>query len=816
MLESVMQDIRFGFRMLRKTPGVTIVAALTLALGIGANTAIFSVVNPVLLRPLPHPNADRLVALYEINAGSWSFSSPGNFQDWRDLNHSFDHLIAWGTWFYTLGGTSEPEEIRIALSSAEFFPAFGVKPYLGRTYTREEEQVGRDHVAVLSYSLWQRRFGGDRNVLGHSITLNDNPYEIIGVLPPDFHFVTPFSASEYLLWTPFAFAPADLDRSNRSMWVLGRLKPGVDLKQAQADMDTVARQLEQQYGSTNSGWGVQVVSLQRDMSRFVREGFFLLLAAVCVVLLIACGNVANLMLARTVVRQKEISVRIALGAGRLRIARQLLAESVLLALLGGALGLAVAFVMLRVLVISLPAFPPIPHVEQIGIDLPVLAFALGVSLLVGILFGLVPAIRGAASSATEGLMENARGSTAGARTGYLRSTFLVSEVALSLIMLVSSALLIQGFVRLLKVDPGFSVENVLTMRVTLPKSKYPDAHHISMFYEQALDRISTLPQVYSAGAVNFLPLTFAIAVPFDIEGRPAPRPGDRAQAQYEVVSPEYFRTMNIPLLRGRYLTEQDTENSAGVVVISTGLARRFWPDEDPIGKAIRPNFAASKNAWDPIFDGGWLHVVGVVGDVRHSGLTSQPRPEMYLSFKQAPTALMYLVVHTASNPETMAASVRNKVWEVDKTQPVAEVKSMRELVATSIAQPRFNAFLLGVLASLALLLAALGLYGVVSAFVSEHSREIGIRMALGAQQNQVLRMIVGRGLKLTLIGLIIGAGAGLAFSRVLASLLFGVKLATPTPFILAAAGLLLLAMLACYAPAKRATRIDPTVTLRNE
>ena len=815
MLATLMQDIRFGARMLKKAPGLTVIAVLTLALGIGANTAIFSVVNPVLLRPLPYPNSDQLVSLYETKRGQQNFSSPGNYVDWRDHNHSFQELIAWTTWFNTLAGTNEPEEVRIAKTTANFFPAFGVKPYLGRTYLSSEEQLGKNYVAVLSYDMWQRRFGGDTNVIGKAVILNDNSYEIIGVLPRDFHFVTPFASTDYQVWTPFAFTPEDLNRANRSMWVLGRLKPGVDIKQAQADLDTIAQQLAQQYGKTNSGWGVKVVSLQKDLSRFVRNGFSVLFAAVCAVLLIACGNVTNLLLARSMARQKEVAIRVALGASRMRVLRQLLTESVLLALLGGALGLGVAFVALRFLVSRLPAFPPIPYIERIGIDVPVLCFTLGISLVVGILFGLAPALRATKVNPNEGL-ESVRGASLGVRAGYLRNTLLVAEVALSLIMLVSADLLIEGFVRLLRVNPGFSYENVLTMRVTLPKSKYPGPPEISSFYQQALDHIKTLPQVQSVGAVNFLPLTFGVLTKFDIAGRPAALPGEEPRAQYEVVSPDYFRTLNISLLKGRYLADDDTEKTAGVVVVSESMARRFWPNEDPVGKSIKPLFPGSKNDWDPISRGDWLQVVGIVGDVRHASLASEPKPEMYLSFKQSPSPLMYLVVHTAYDPEAMVASVRDKVWEVDKTQPVAEIKSMQQLVSASLSQSRFDTFLLSMLAGLALVLASVGIYSVISYFVNERTREIGIHMALGAQQNQVMRMVLRQGMKLTILGLIIGVALSLVFSRILAGLLFGVKLAYPTPFIAVAALLLLIAVLASYIPAKRAMQVDPAIALRRE
>jgi putative ABC transport system permease protein len=808
-METLWQDLRYGFRMLARNPGFTVVAVLTLALGIGANTAIFSVVNAVLLRPLPYHDPESLVMVWETDSNrnvNEEWVSPPNFLDWSSQNRVFQHMAAFTVRSFNLSGVEEPQRLEGYRVSASLFPLLGVEPALGRAFQSDEDRFGGLRVVLLSHGLWQRRFGADPQVIGRTLTLNDESVTIMGVMPPGFSF----PGREADLWVPMAFTATDKStRGGHYLRVVGRLQPGITLDQAQAEMNTIARRLEREYPASNTGAGVNLVSLHEAVVSDVQPTLLVLLGAVGFMLLIVCANIANMLLARAVMREKEIAIRTALGAGRRRIVRQLLTENLLLALLGGVVGLLLALWGLDLLLLLNPG--TIPRLEETSIDTQVLGFALGISLLTGIVFGSVPAMRVSSPDLNETLKEGGR-RPAGASRHRLRSFLVLSEVALTLVLLIGAGLMINSFLRLQSIDPGFNPDNLLTMRVDLPGSKYAALHQRSMFYEQVLRNVESLPGVRSAGVISRLPLASqGGSVGLTIEGQLAPRAGEEQGANYRVISPSYFRTMGTPLLKGRDFSEQDTREAPRVVMINQAMARRYWPDKDPIGKRLKLGRVSSNNPW--------LTVVGVVGDLRQFELSTKPRPEIYLPYAQlhmfwaAPRAL---VVRTASDPMGVVAVVRGEIWAVDEDQPVSNIMSMEQVISESVAKPRLYSVLMGLFGAVALVLAAIGIYGVISYTVSQRTHEIGIRMALGAQPRDIFRLVVGQGMGLVLIGVGIGLAASLALTRFLESMLFGVSATDPATFAGVTLLLAAVALLACYIPARRATKVDPLIALRYE
>lgn len=820
-METIWNDFKYGWRMLRRSPGFTLVAVLTLTIGIGANAAIFSVINTILLRPLPLPDSQRIVLIWQSDPNrkvDRGIASPAQFLDWRDQNHVFEHLSAWRIWYYTLTGTGDPEQVWGVHSSGNFFRLLGVTPVLGRDFLPEEEQPGHEQVVVLSYGLWQRRFGGDPSILGKSVLIDEKPYTLIGVLPRGFSL---FGTSRQLdLWMPFAFDRAQLNREDHSVIVFGRLNKGTSVPQAQAEMETIVAQLKKQYPGVDQQNGVRVVTFRDDLSRGMKPALMILLAAVGFVLLIACANVANLMLARAATREREIAVRATLGAGRRRILRQLLIESILLALLGGAGGILFAGGGLHLLRATLPpegGYGEIPHADWLGIDLPVLAFTLGVSLLTGVIFGLAPAIQISRSELSESLKEGSRGSTGGRRNQAIRSALVVIEVALSLVLLVGAGLLTRSFFLLMSEELGFDSSHLLTMQIWLPENHYALGPPVVNFYSQVVDRIEALPGVKAASAANFLPLTgWADYCNFDIEGRPI-APADKPDtAQYRVVDWRYIHAMGIPVKSGRDFAASDGPDAAGVVLVNEALVRRYWPDENPVGKQILLHFPDTRAPWQPVPRASWLTIVGIVGDIREWEWGEEKIGQVYLPLPQSVSRIMRLVVRTGGDPSALTSAVRHAVQSVDPAQPVTEVHTMDQFLAAAVSQRRLSMLLLAVFASIATILAAVGIYSVMVYAVMQRFHEIGIRMALGAAPGDVLRMVVQDGMRLAAIGLLIGIVGSALTARFLQSQLYGIKPTDPVTFVAVAFGLAAVAVAACYFPARRATKVDPLVALRYE
>lgn len=818
-MDTLISDLRYGVRMLLKRPGFTAVAVLALALGIGANSAIFSVVNGVVLRALPYKDPEGLMMVWskrpslQAIAGMTEFPvSAADFIDWRDQNQSFEQIAAFHSQSFNITGASEPEFLGGVRASATLFPLLGAEAKLGRTFLPEEDQPDAGRVVVISHGLWERRFGADPQIIGQKLTLNDEPYIVVGVMPRGFQFPRkgempagyqfPRQAD---LYTPLAWTPNQSGNRGRNyLAVIGRLNPQVGVAQAQADMDSIAERLKEQYPQSNTNKEILIVPLHQQVVGKVRTALLVLLGAVGFVLLIACANVANLLLARAASRQKEIAIRTALGASRSRVIRQLLTESVLLALTGGTLGLLLAMWGIDLLMAISPS--NLPRVDSISVDTRVFGFTLAVSLLTGIIFGLVPAIQASKPDVNEALKEGGRASSVGHNR--FRGVLVVAEVALSLVLLIGAGLMIRSFVRLINESPGLNPENVLTLDVALPRTKYTGPQQIAIF-QQVIERLKALPAVQSAGAVYPLPLSGAEeGMGFGIEGRPPAAPGEAYNTGPRWVSPDYFNVMGIALLRGRELTEQDGSNSPRVVVINEAMAARYFPDEDPLGKRV---------AFDQT-DGApnWREIVGVVRDVKHSAVDSDPKPEIFFPFTQFPIFFMTMVVRTTGDPLNLVAAARSEVLAVEKNQPISNVHTMEELLSNSIAQRRFNMLLLSIFAGVALLLAAVGIYGVMSYSVAQRTHELGVRMALGAQTSHVLALVVRQGMALALAGVGIGLAAAFALTRLLASLLYGVSATDPLTFSVIALVLASVAFVACYLPARRATKVDPMIALRYE
>jgi putative ABC transport system permease protein len=808
-MDKLISDIRYAFRILLKNRGFTVVAVLALALGIGANTAIFSVVNSVLLRQLPYPQPDRLVMVWETEkSGAPTLVSPGNFVAWSEQNETCEQIAALRGWYANLSGVDEPERLRGAMGTARLFEALGVAPMLGRTFSPDEDQPGSNRVVVLGYGLWKRRFGSDPSVVGRTVTINGIDRTVIGVMPTQFKLpiiTIGKSAEQTEIWTTWVMDPSYRKRRDiGQLLVIARLKQGATAEQAQAELSAISYR-SNPTPATDQRLDSQVVPLHRSLVGNVRPALLVLLGAVGFVLLIACANVANLLLARAATRQKEMAIRAALGAGRRRIIRQLLTESIVLALIAAVIGLVFALWSTDALVALSPA--DLPRLEEISIDLRVLGFTLVVSLLTGVIFGLAPAWQASTTDLNESLKEGGRTSTAGFGRRRTRNVLVISELALAVVLLVGAGLMIKSFVRLNGVDAGFDAQNVLTLAVSLPGAKYPESEQQTAFFQQVISRIESLAGVQSAGAVSAVPLTgWQNKTSFAIDGRQEMSQTEELHA----ASPGYFQAMGIPLLRGRAFTEQDRSNAERVVIVSEGLAHRYWPGEDPIGKRIQ----LGGDPHEP-----WRTIVGIVGDIKQSGLDSESTREYYISYLQDTwgiTSDMTLTVRTISDPLSLVAAARSQVQVVDKDLPAYNIRTMAQLRALSAAPRRFQMVLLGCFAGLALLLSAVGLYGVMSYAVTQRTHEIGVRMALGAQSRDVLKLVVSQGLVLTAIGVMLGLVAAFGLSRLIASLLYGVSATDPATFLLVSLLLVAVALLACYLPARRASKTDPMVALRYE
>ena len=806
-IEALWQDLRFAARMLRKNPGFTCIAVATLALGIGANTAIFSLVNTVLLRPLPYKDADRLVTVWGYNRSRGYTTdqvSPQDFADWKSQNHVFESMGASTDVVYTLTGAGEPAVIIAYAFSADYFHVLGVEPILGRTFLPEEEQPGKNHVTVLSYSFWQNRLGRDPAIVGQNITLDGAPYTVVGVMPRDFKY--PESTE---LWTPLTVtSEAANDRAYRYLRIMARLKPGVTLQQAHVEMNAIAAQLALAYPKTNQDENAtNLIGLREGISGDIRPALLVLLCAVGFVLLIACANVANLLLARAAGRRREVAVRAALGASRSRLARQFLTESLLLGLVGGAVGVLLASLCTKAMVAM---FPPtifnlsIPKLEQIPMDGWVLGFAAGVSLLTGALFGLVPALQ-VHGSTSDSMKATGRGQAGSAQGTRFRKALIVAELALSLILLTAAGLTLRSFVYLLRGDLGFRTDHVLTFRVLPPSYKYKSHAQLAAFSDEALRGIQSLPGVEAAGTVTFLPLSGWLGErSVALEEQAIPE-NQRPIALWNSVTPDYFRATGIPLLEGRFFDERDNEGAPRVAIISKSLVNKIRQNADVLGK--RAVVAGLKAP---------VEIVGIVGDVHQLGITSEMTSGIYLPFAQAPAPILCFTIRTAQEPLSIAKAAQQAIWAVDKNQAVGFVMSMDLLASESLAPQRVMMLILAVFGGMALIMAAVGLYGVIANSVTQRTHEIGVRMSLGASPSTILKLVMGQGFGLVMIGVAIGLGGAWGLMRFVASLLYGVRPADPLTLGIATLVLASVALFASYVPARRAMRVDPMVALRYE
>jgi putative ABC transport system permease protein len=811
-METLLKDIRYGLRGLVKRPTFTAIVVITLALGIGASTAIFSLVDSVLLRRLPYRTADRIVAIQELNpAGKRIQITSANFLDWRAQNTVFEHLAAFrvGTSNMTLSDSAE--RIEIAQTNANFFDVFGLKtPQYGRLFIPQDEQPGHEAVVVVSDALWKRRFGSDPSLVGKQITLDGGNFQVIGITPPGFQF-----PDKTEIWVPPLRLVPELNEGQdvtqtRGMGYLSAvalLKPGISVEQAASEMEMITSRLRQQYPDTNNQRFNRVVTLHEHLIGDTNKILWLLLGAVTFVLLIGCANVANLMLASSASREKEMAIRTALGASRWRVMRQLFTESTLLALTGGAVGLLVAFGGLVAITKLLPA--DFPRLHEIRLDLRVLAFTFVASVLTGILFGLIPALQISRPDVQESIKESGRGLSGSLRKSHFRNALIVAEVALSVVLLASAGLLFRSFMHLQAVDTGFVSQQVLTAKVSPSGPDFDETSKFVRFYNQVLEKVSTVPGVLDAGMINTLPLDKGPTTRFRVEGRPVTTPDKWPSTNYRVVSPNYFRAMSIPLVQGRAFTDRDAENAPQTIIVNQELAESVFPGENAVGKRI--TFGRADNQQP-----AWLEIVGVAANVRSTELREEAASELYFSSLQNPFPNMSLVIRSSVEPESLGASVRQIVNEVNKTVPVSNVQTMDHVVSQSITQPRFNLFLLGLFSTVALLLSAAGIYGVTAYTVSQRTNELGIRIALGAQVSDVLKMILGQGMLVIGIGLVIGLLASVALMRLLRSLLFGVGVYDPLTFVVITGVLLFVALLACYVPARRATKVDPLRALRYE
>jgi predicted permease len=801
-MQILRQDLRYGARMLAKKPLFTIVAVITLALGIGANTAIFSVVNAVLLRALPYNNPDRLIVLSTITpSGDPDALSIPEAKDYSNQMQSLEDLVSFQSQSVNVTGSDRPDRVRGGFVSANFFKFFNLTPIAGRTFVEGEDQQGAPKQAVVNEKMWRERLNGDLNLESKKLILNGEPYSVIGVVPATFK--EPMDA-DVEVWMPQAYFPGTSGlRDSRSLFVMGHLRQGVNLAQAQAEAATIASQLAQAYPKENTARGAKVEYFRDLMVSGIRPMLWLLFAAVGVILLIACANLANLLLARGLARQREIAVRAALGASRWRLIRQLLTETTLISLVGGAGGLLLAHWGLYAL-LKLPQ--NFVRTEDATLDTRVLLFALAVSVLTGWVFGLVPALQLARPELQSFLKEGARGSGEGAKWNRVRGAFVVAQVALSLLLLVSAGLLIRSFDKLLRVNVGFKPEQLLSLEYRLPRTKYKEPAAQWNFHRQVVERLQQIPGVQSASLVRGLPFsgnggTTAIILP----DREAPSKGMEPEVMFNTAMPNYFETIGIPFIKGRLFNNQDQVNTPSVLIINETMARKFWPNQDPLGKQVKF-----------VQDGTTGTVIGVVGDAKHYWLEEEPRPQMYAAYSQQPGIFATVVMRTSVEPLSLSETVRQAIWKVDSDQPMWKIRTVEFLVNRSVADRKFLLALMGIFASLALLLTMIGLYGVISYLINQRTQEIGIRMALGAQAGDILRMVLKQGMTLVLIGVGIGLLGAIALTRVMSSLLFGVTAKDPMTFALVATLLAVVAFVACYVPARRATKVDPLIALRYE
>jgi putative ABC transport system permease protein len=818
-METLLKDIRYGARGLWKRPGFTIVAVITLALGIGANTAIFSVVNAVVLRPLPYAEPDRLMTLWETMPGSNERSvAPGNFVDWQAQNKTFQDMAAMFYANFNLTSDGEPDRIDGATITSNLMSVLGANAQLGRTFQADDDEHQDRSVVLISDGLWRRRFGADQNVVGRSITIDETPHTIVGVMGRGFQF--PSRSELWVLGRNRGAVPTSLisqvptndwvhERDAHFIRVIGRLKPRVTLSQAQSDIAAITRRMEQDYPQTNGGLGSNVVPLHAQVVGDVRGMLFILLGAVGFVLLIACTNVANLMLARASQRGREIAIRAAVGASRLRLIRQLLTESLLLSIVGGLAGLVVSIWAVDLFVKLSPG--DIPRLSEASVDLRLLGFTLLVSLLTGIGFGLLPAFQATRTNLNTSLKEGGAKASEGRQRRGARNILVVTEIALAQVLLVGAALLAISYVRVMQINPGFNPDRVLTAKIAPSNKKYPDPATRSAFYTTVLGHLQTLPGVESAGMVMSLPLTgSSMNRGFRVEGRPVPKADENVTMDFQIISPGYFSTLEIPIKQGRGLTATDIETSEHVIVINSAMAQRYWPGEDPVGKRMAIGESSK--------DTSWRTIVGVVGDNHHASLSEAPVPTAFIAYRQDLESWprMGFVIKSKTDAASLTSAVRKELASIDRAQPVYAIEPMDNLLRSSVAPRRFIMLLLGSLSAIALTLAMVGVYGVISFSVSERTQEIGIRMALGARAADVLKMVLSQGMGVTLVGIGIGLGAAFLLTRLLASLLFEVSPTDLRTFSIVAALLGAVAFFACYIPARRATKVDPLIALRYE
>jgi putative ABC transport system permease protein len=805
-MRDVIQDFRYAGRLLLRSPGFTLVAVVALALGIGANTAIFSVVHTLLLKPLPFRQPDGLAVVWEHNIPRDrrnNVVSPGNYLHWRDMNKVFADMSVVSMTFRTAyTGDGEPEELPQQIVNASLFPMLGVNAALGRVFTAAEDQPQANRVVVISDRFWKRRFAADANVINRGIRLDGDLYTVVGVMPAGFSILD----KDVDVWLPAGFSAQSRTPRGRWLMVVARLKDGVTFPQAQDDMTRVASQLTQMFPNFDTGWTARVVPLKEQLTGDVRPALFVMLGAVGFVLLIACANVANLLLARATTRQREMAVRAALGADRRRLVRQLLAESLLLSSLGGAAGLALAWWGLRFLRTVVAARLPIARLEFVGIGGWVLVFACAIALASGLLFGVIPALSAAGVNLTDALKEGGRTGTA-ARGGRTRQAFVVIETALALVLLIGAGLLIRSFMTLMRVDPGFDPSHTVTMKVTLPSANYQGVGQMIAFFDRLFERVDALPGVPAAGGVSFLPLNgLGAATSFSIEGREKPRAGEEPVSEVKVVTHNYFKAMGIPLLKGRLFDGRDTTPNTRRIVVSESLVKKYFGDTDPIGQRI----VLSWNNQGPD------EIIGVVGDVRSASLETEPRGASYLPPARFAYPFMSVAIRTAGNGMSIVPAFGTAVHEIDANVPIADIRPMTEVISVSTAQRRLTMIMLMIFAAVALILAAVGIYGVISYSVTQRTQEIGIRMALGAPRSRVLKMVVGQAMTLALIGVAAGAAGAWILTRLMQKLLFGVQPSDPATFAAVATLLALVAALAASVPGLRATRVDPVIALRSE